>query len=473
MVYTPIGDLSVSIGDIIIDSRKTVPGSLFIAIKGYTTDGHLYIDQAIERGAVAVLCDVFPQAIQPGITYIQVDNTKYCAGIIAHTFFEKPSTKLNLIGVTGTNGKTTVAFMLYRLFSLLGHSCGLLSTVEYRVGERIIPAARTTPDPVSLSRYLAEMLASGCTYAFMEVSSHAIDQERISGLEFAGAIFTNLTQDHLDYHKTMEAYRDVKKSWFDSLRSDAIAISNADDRNGSYMLQNTQAIKRYYGLRTMADYKIRLMSNGLGGLHLLVDGTEIHSRLRGKFNASNLAAVYAMAAELNQDRDEILRGLSLLKPVKGRFETVGVEGKNVWGIIDYAHTPDALLNILDNILRMKEPSSKVITVTGCGGDRDRTKRPLMARIAFEKSDLFIMTSDNPRTEDPQRIIQDMMEGIKSCDRDAVMVVLDRKEAIKIAAKMARPGDVVLIAGKGHEMYQEIHGKKIPFDEVEIFKNALK
>ncbi len=471
--YRIVGPKELCVYDLCIDSRNAKAGSLFIAIEGYATDGHLYIDDAIDQGAVAVLCSKLPKFQKKGICYIQVDNTKYCAGIVAHTFFERPSSKLCLVGVTGTNGKTTTAYMLYQLWAMLGYRCGLLSTVEYSTGIKVYTSYRTTPDPIQLNSYLYQMVEAGCTHAVMEVSSHAIDQYRISGLEFDGAIFTNLSHDHLDYHKTMANYRDVKKSWFDGLPERTIALANLDDRHGAYMLQNTKAAKRYFALNAPADYRAVILSNAMDGLQLLISGQPVYLQLRAKYNAYNVLAVYAMAKELGEKTSDLLNTLSLLKPVKGRFETISVKGKKIWGIIDYAHTPDALKNILENIKKMKPKNTNLITVTGCGGDRDRTKRPQMAQIAFALSDLLILTSDNPRTEDPKQIIRDMLEGLEPEEQKKVLCILDRQEAIQKAVDKAKSGDVILIAGKGHEMYQEINGKKHPFDEAEIFKSALK
>ena len=450
-----------------IDSRKSKPGSLFIAIKGVAFDGHQFINKAIEAGAVAVVHEESSLDKEEGIVYVQVENSAAAASLIAHNFFDQPSEKVKLVGVTGTNGKTTIATLLYKLFTSLGYKCGLLSTVENHIGERMIPATHTTPDAISLNTLLKQMVDEDCTHVFMEASSHAIHQHRVTGLHFAGGIFSNITHDHLDYHKSFDEYIRVKKSFFDGLPSSAFAISNADDKRGTVMLQNTSAKRYYYSLKTVADFKGKILDNSLTGLVMVVNDQEVHFRLIGEFNAYNLLAVFGAAICLAEDKQEVLRNLSMLTGAEGRFDYM-VSGKDkVIAIVDYAHTPDALLNVLATIRKLKRGFEKIITVVGCGGDRDKTKRPIMAEVACEHSDKVIFTSDNPRSEDPAQIIKDMEAGVGAAAKRKYISIVDRKEAIKTAISLADKGDIVLIAGKGHEKYQEIKGVKNHFDDKEV------
>jgi len=457
----------LEINDVQIDSRKIKSGSLFIAVKGVAFDGHQFIDKAIEAGAVAV---VFQESFierKEGVVCVEVENSAAAAGLIAHNFFGQPSEKMKLVGVTGTNGKTTIATLLYKLFTSLGYKCGLLSTVENYIGDKIVAATHTTPDAISLNALLKQMLEADCTHVFMEASSHAIHQHRITGLHFTGGIFSNITHDHLDYHKNFEEYIRVKKSFFDGLPSTAFAISNADDKRGTVMLQNTNAKKYYYGLRTVADFKGKILDNSLTGLVMVVNDQEVHFRLIGEFNAYNLLAVYGTAVCLEEDKQEVLRNLSMLTGAEGRFDYLLSTQDKVIAIVDYAHTPDALLNVLATIRKLKKGFEKVITVVGCGGDRDKTKRPIMAEVACEHSDKVIFTSDNPRSEDPAQIIKDMEAGVGAAARRKYISIVDRKEAIKTAISLAGKEDIILVAGKGHEKYQEIKGVKNHFDDKEV------
>ena len=457
----------MEINDVQIDSRKIKSGTLFIAVKGVAFDGHQFIDKAIEAGAVAV---VFQESFierKEGVVCVEVENSAAAAGLIAHNFFGQPSEKMKLVGVTGTNGKTTIATLLYKLFTSLGYKCGLLSTVENYIGDKIVAATHTTPDAISLNALLKQMLEADCTHVFMEASSHAIHQHRITGLNFAGGIFSNITHDHLDYHKNFEEYIRVKKSFFDELPSSAFAISNADDKRGTVMLQNTNAKKYYYSLRTVADFKGKILDNSLTGLVMVVNDQEVHFRLIGEFNAYNLLAVYGTAVCLDEDKQEVLRNLSMLTGAEGRFDYLLSKQDKVIAIVDYAHTPDALLNVLATIRKLKKGFEKVITVVGCGGDRDKTKRPIMAEVACEHSDKVIFTSDNPRSEDPAQIIKDMEAGVGAAARRKYISIVDRKEAIKTAISLASKEDIILVAGKGHEKYQEIKGVKNHFDDKEV------
>jgi len=457
----------LEINDVQIDSRKSIPGSLFIAIKGVAFDGHQFINKAIEAGAVAVVHEESSLDKEEGIVYVQVENSAAAASLIAHNFFDQPSEKVKLVGVTGTNGKTTIATLLYKLFTSLGYKCGLLSTVENHIGERMIPATHTTPDAISLNTLLKQMVDEDCTHVFMEASSHAIHQHRVTGLRFAGGIFSNITHDHLDYHKSFDEYIRVKKSFFDGLPSSAFAISNADDKRGTVMLQNTSAKRYYYSLKTVADFKGKILDNSLTGLVMVVNDQEVHFRLIGEFNAYNLLAVFGAAICLAEDKQEVLRNLSMLTGAEGRFDYM-VSGKDkVIAIVDYAHTPDALLNVLATIRKLKRGFEKIITVVGCGGDRDKTKRPVMAEVACEHSDKVIFTSDNPRSEDPAQIIKDMEAGVGAAAKRKYISIVDRKEAIKTAISLADKEDIVLVAGKGHEKYQEIKGVKNHFDDKEV------
>jgi len=466
------GSTDVEVNDIQIDSRKIKPGNLFVATKGVVTDGHLFIENAVKSGAAAVIYEEMPGKINEAVTYVQVENSLAAAGYMAHNFFGRPSEKMKLVGVTGTNGKTTIATLLYKLFAVLGYKCGLLSTVENYIGDRKVPATHTTPDAVSLNAFLKQMLDDGCTHVFMESSSHAIHQHRITGLHFTGAIFSNITHDHLDYHQTFDEYIRVKKSFFDGLSSDAFAISNLDDKRGEVMLQNTNAKKYFYSLRTLADFKGKILENGLTGLVMTVNDQEVHFRLIGEFNAYNLLAVFGTAICLGEDRQEVLRYLSVLTGAEGRFEYMISTKEKIIGIVDYAHTPDALLNVLATIKKLKKGYEQIITVVGCGGDRDKTKRPIMGEVACEHSDKVIFTSDNPRSEDPLEILKDMEKGLGSAAKRKLISVPDRKEAIKIAVSLAKPDDIILVAGKGHEKYQEIKGVKYDFDDKEVLREMF-
>lgn len=461
------GSTDVPVSGLRIDSRKVGAGDLFIAIKGVTADGHQYIDSVIEKGAVAVVCEVMPASLKEGVTYVLVENSNEAAGLIAHSFYGQPSEKVKLVGVTGTNGKTTIATLLFKLFAGLGYKCGLLSTVENHIGDEVIPATHTTPDAISLNELLNKMVEAGCTHVFMETSSHAIHQHRIAGLRYAVGLFSNITHDHLDYHKTFDEYIRVKKAFFDGLPSDAYAISNADDKRGAVMLQNTPAHKYFYSLRTMAEFKGKILENGLTGLVMTVNDQEVHFRLIGEFNAYNLLAVYGAAVCLGEDKFEVLRVLSELTGAEGRFDYIVSPNDKVIGIVDYAHTPDALLNVLATIKGLRKGHEQIISVVGCGGDRDKTKRPEMAEVACEYSDRVIFTSDNPRSEDPEQILRDMEAGLNTAAKRKYIAIVDRKEAIKAAISMAAPGDILLIAGKGHEKYQEIKGVKHPFDDKQV------
>lgn len=466
------GNTDVNIHDVQIDSRKVKPGSLFIAVKGVVMDGHQYIDRAVELGAAAIVCEQVPSAQKAGVTYVQVKNSSEAAGEIAHNFYDQPSHQLKLVGVTGTNGKTTVATLLYKLFDCLGYTCGLVSTVENVIDGKVIPSTHTTPDPVSLNALLRQMVNAGCTHAFMEVSSHAVHQNRVGGLEFAGALFTNITHDHLDYHGTFDEYIKAKKGFFDELSSSAFAISNADDKRGMVMLQNTAAKKYTYSLRTVADFKGKILENGLSGLVMTVNDQEVHFRLIGEFNAYNLLAVYGAAVCLGEDKNQVLQCLSNTTGAEGRFDYTISTKDRVIGIVDYAHTPDALENVLATIKKLKKGHEQVITVVGCGGDRDKTKRPVMGEVACEHSDKVIFTSDNPRSEDPLAILNDMEQGLNTAAKRKYIAIADRKQAIKTAVSMAQPEDILLIAGKGHEKYQEINGVKHHFDDKEVLNEMF-
>jgi UDP-N-acetylmuramoyl-L-alanyl-D-glutamate--2,6-diaminopimelate ligase len=466
------GDLAREVQDVQTDSRKAGAASLFIAQKGTHTDSHQYIPQVTAAGAIAVVCEVLPSALADGVTYIQVEDSTVAAGYIAHNFYGQPSERLKLVGVTGTNGKTTIATLLYKLFSALGHKCGLLSTVQNHIGERIVEATHTTPDTIQLNKLLRDMVDEGCVYAFMETSSHAIHQHRIAGLQYAGGLFSNITHDHLDYHKTFDEYIRVKKAFFDGLPSDSFAISNADDKRGGVMLQNTHAKKYFYSLKTVADFKGKILENNLTGLVMTVNDQEVHFRLIGEFNAYNLLAVYGAAICLGQDKGEVLRALSSLTGAEGRFDYIMSPVERIIGIVDYAHTPDALINVLTTIQKLRKGHEQIITVVGCGGDRDKTKRPVMAAAACEYSDRAIFTSDNPRSEDPEQILLEMEAGLNTAARRKYSKIADRKEAIRMALNLAKPDDIVLIAGKGHEKYQEIKGVKHPFDDKQILLEMI-
>ncbi|HEU4575969.1 MAG TPA: UDP-N-acetylmuramoyl-L-alanyl-D-glutamate--2,6-diaminopimelate ligase [Chitinophagaceae bacterium] len=471
-IRSVVGSTQLDIKDLQTDSRSVTKGSVFVAVKGVATDGHQFIEKAIQSGAVAIVCEKLPATLQQQVSYVEVEDSAAAAGYMAHNFFGQPSEKLKLVGVTGTNGKTTIATLLYKLFAALGYKSGLISTVQNHVGDKVLPATHTTPDPVRLNALLAEMVAAGCTHVFMEVSSHAIHQHRIAGLRFAGGLFSNITHDHLDYHKTFDEYIRVKKSFFDGLSSDAFAISNADDKRGLVMLQNTNARKYFYSLRTMAEFKGKILENSLTGLVMAVNDQEVHFRLIGEFNAYNLLAVYGAAICLGEDKLEVLRCLSVLTGAEGRFDFIVSPEQKVIAIVDYAHTPDALLNVLATIRKLRKGHEQIITVVGCGGDRDKTKRPLMAEVACEHSDKAIFTSDNPRSEDPAEIIKDMEAGLGTAAKRKYISIVERREAIKAAISLAKQDDIVLIAGKGHEKYQEIKGVKNHFDDKEVVKEMF-
>lgn len=465
------GDDGVDITGVNINSRLIEKGHLFVAMKGTQVDGHRFIANAVESGAVAVLCEDMPAEPAEGVTYVQVESTEDAVGKVATMFYGEPSKKLKLVGVTGTNGKTTIATLLYNMFTKLGHKCGLLSTVCNYIVDEKIPADHTTPDPIELNSLLARMVDAGCEYAFMECSSHAIAQKRIGGLHFAGGLFTNLTRDHLDYHKTFENYRDAKKAFFDELPKTAFAITNADDKNGMVMVQNTKAVVKTYSTRTMADFKGRLLECHFEGMYLEIDGREVGVQFIGKFNLSNLLAVYGAAVMLGQKPEDILLVLSTLHSVNGRLEPIR-SPEGFTAIVDYAHTPDALKNVLNAIHEVLNGRGNVITVCGAGGNRDKGKRPLMAQEAVAQSDRVIITSDNPRFEEPQDIINDMLAGLNAQQMKKVISIADRREAIRTACMMANKGDVVLIAGKGHEDYQEIKGVKHHFDDHEVVREFI-
>lgn len=466
------GATDIAVTGISIDSRTVEPGYVFVALKGVAVDGHQFIDKAIQSGALAIVCETLPGNIAQGITYVQVENSAAAAGTMAHNFYGRPSSQVKLVGVTGTNGKTTVATLLYQLFSGLGYKSGLLSTVQNHIGNKVITATHTTPDAVQLNQLLAQMVDEGCAYVFMEVSSHAIDQHRIEGLEFAGGIFTNISHDHLDYHKTFDEYIRVKKQFFDGLPKSAFAITNIDDKRGTVMVQNTTATVKTYSLKAVSDFKGRILDNSIMGLHMLVDEQEVHFRLIGSFNAHNLLAVYGAAICLGQDKYEVLQTLSTLSGAEGRFEYTISPNEKVLAIIDYAHTPDALLNVLATIKKLKKGFEQVITVAGCGGNRDKTKRPVMAEVACEYSDRVILTSDNPRFEDAAEIIRDMEAGVPAGAKRKCISITDRREAIKTAVSLANKEDIILVAGKGHEKYQEINGIKHHFDDKEVVQEIF-
>ncbi len=462
------GSTNKEVNDVQIDSRKVTAGSLFIAIRGAVSDGHSFIDTAIEHGATIVVCEEMPVMLLENITYLKASNTQEAAAYIAHNFYGEPSNKIKLVGVTGTNGKTTIATVLFKLFSKLNYTCGLISTVQNQIGNEVLPSTHTTPDAISLNALLKRMLDEGCTHVFMECSSHAIHQHRITGLQFTGALFSNITHDHLDYHKTFDEYIRVKKSFFDHLPSSAFAISNLDDKRGAVMLQNTAAQKYYYSLKNLADFKGKILENALTGLIMTVNEKEVHFRLIGEFNAYNLLAVYGAAICLGENRDEVLRVLSALQGAEGRFDYI-VSHNNIIGIVDYAHTPDALENVLSTIKKLRKGYEQVITVVGCGGDRDKTKRPVMAQVACELSDKVILTSDNPRSENPENIINDMKQGLNSAAKRKSQAIIDRKGAIQTAVEIANKEDIILVAGKGHEKYQDIKGVKYSFDDKAVLK----
>ncbi len=465
------GSTAAEVRNLQLDSRKVTKGDCFIAIKGTLSDGHSFIGKCIEQGASTIVCEELPIEFAPHVTYVQVVDTHRALGQMASAFYGHPSKQLTVVGVTGTNGKTSTVTLLFRLFRKLGKNVGLLSTVQNQINETVIPSTHTTPDAVNLNKLMKQMVDAGCSYCFMEVSSHAVDQHRIEGLQFAGAVFTNITHDHLDYHKTFENYLKAKKKFFDGLPSTAFALTNADDRNGNIMLQNTRAHKYTYALRSAADYKVKVIENSVTGLMLDLNGQELHTRLIGEFNAYNLTAVYATAHLLGVDKMECLTILSALAPPEGRFDQV-VSGKDkIVGIIDYAHTPDALKNVLQTINAIRQGYEDIITVVGCGGDRDAAKRPVMAEIACRFSQQVVLTSDNPRSEEPDEILKQMNAGVSVADRKKVLTITDRKEAIRTAVRLAKKRDIILLAGKGHEKYQEIKGVKYDFDDKAVL-NAI-
>lgn len=465
------GDVNQHVEAIHFDSRKVVPGSVFVAVKGRATDGHKFIDMAVDRGAIGVVIEDPLERDIPGVCVVTVPQAAEALALLACTFYDHPSRKLTMVGVTGTNGKTTIATLLYRLFTGLGYSCGLLSTVENRIGDKVEVAGYTTPDAVAVQEALSRMVRAGCTHAFMEVSSHALDQHRVDGIEWDGAIFTNLTHDHLDYHGDFASYISSKKKLFDGLSAQAFALLNADDRHAEVMVQNTVAKVSNYSLTKMTDFRARVIENRIDGLHLDMNGTPLHVRLVGKFNASNLLAIYGAALLLGEDRERVLTGLSTLQPAEGRFDLV-TGRKQVFAVVDYAHTPDALHNVLSTLTQVRQTGSRILCVVGCGGDRDRTKRPEMARIAATTADQTILTSDNPRTESPEAILDEMWAGVPADKKDDVLRITDRKEAIRTAVALAKPGDILLVAGKGHEKYQEINGHRYPFDDKKVLAEAL-
>jgi len=465
-----VGTTNLTVDEIVFDSRLAKAGCAFVAVRGATHDGHAFIADVTAKGCQIVICEELPELVED-VNYIVVDNSARALGIMAANFFDNPSHKLDLVGVTGTNGKTTTTTLLHQLFTKLGYKVGLLSTVVNMIGDEDIPATHTTPNPVALNRLLAEMVDAGCAYCFMEVSSHAVHQHRIAGLRFKGAVFTNITHDHLDYHGTFKEYLNAKKAFFDNLSPGSFALTNSDDKNGLVMLQNSKATTYKYGLRSIADYKAKVLENQFNGLVLLIDGTEVWTKLIGDFNAYNLLAVYGVSRLLDQDRLEVLTALSQLGSVNGRFEyTISPTG--ITAIVDYAHTPDALENVLKTIANIRTGNEQVLVVVGCGGDRDRTKRPKMAEIACDFANRVVLTSDNPRSEDPNEIIAEMMTGVGGHHYKKTLSIVDRKEAIKTAISLADSGDIILVAGKGHETYQEIKGVKHDFDDKAIVKELF-
>jgi UDP-N-acetylmuramoyl-L-alanyl-D-glutamate--2,6-diaminopimelate ligase len=466
-----VGSTNTAIEKITFDSREVVAFTAFVAIKGTQVDGHAYIAKAIDSGASTIICEDLPEVQKEGVTYVRVTNASEALAIMAANFFDHPSKQLKLIGITGTNGKTSVATLLFRLYRSLGYKCGMLSTVETRIGQKVIPSTHTTPDAVRINELLAEMVAERVTHCFMEVSSHSVVQERVTGLHFVAGVFTNITHDHLDYHGTFAEYIKAKKRFFDQLPAGAIGLVNADDTHSAVMLQNTKATKRSYAVRSMADHRARIVENQLSGLHLSIDGHDLYSRLIGEFNASNLLAVYTTAILLGEKPLDVLTTLSDLEPPRGRFQIVR-SSTGVIGVIDYAHTPDALKNVLATLNEILGGREQIISVVGCGGDRDRAKRPVMAHIAAELSGSLVLTSDNPRSEDPMDILNEMRTGLTASDLQRTWVNPDRREAIRQAVGMAKPGSVVLLAGKGHETYQEIKGVKHDFDDVAVLKETL-
>ncbi len=465
------GSTEVNINSLCFDSRKAGKDDVFVAIKGTLVDGHSYITKTVEQGATVIVCEVLPEMLEEHITYVEVKNSAEALSIMAANFYDNPSKKLNLIGVTGTNGKTTIATLLYNLFSQLGYKSGLLSTIENRIGDKVIKATHTTGDALQLNENLSKMLKQGCTHCFMEVSSHALAQKRTAGFEFAGALFTNISHDHLDYHKTFDAYIAAKKLLFDGLPKTAFALVNTDDKRGRIMLQNTKATKSSYSLKSASEFKGKIISNSLNGLEMSIDNRTVWFKLFGDFNAYNLLSVYGTALLMGEQPEEVLTVLSNIDPVPGRMDVVPNMAK-VTAIVDYAHTPDALKNVLETIAGLRTGNESVITVVGCGGDRDKDKRPLMGAIASEMSDKIIFTSDNPRSEDPNIIIDEMKLGVSASNKRKVLAMANREEAIKTACLLASPKDIILVAGKGHEDYQEINGERLPFDDRKVLNEML-
>jgi len=466
-----VGHTNRDISALSFDSRQVLANSIFFAIKGSLSDGHIYIDQTIKAGATVVICEVMPEKLQEDITYIEVADSHIALGKMAANFYGNPSSKIKLIGITGTNGKTTIATLLFKLYRELGYQVGLISTVQNQIDDEIIPATHTTPNPIALNELLNQMVNARCVYCFMEVSSHAVSQHRIEGLHFTGGVFSNLSHDHLDFHKTFDNYLKAKKAFFDVLPKTAFALVNADDKNGPVMLQNTKAQKKTYAIKQMADFKARIIENRFSGLNLDVDQVDVFFKLVGSFNAYNLLAVYGTAMLLGEEKLNVLTLLSSLTGAEGRFDYVS-NNQNIIGIVDYAHTPDAVQNVLSTIQDIRKGTEQVITIIGCGGDRDKTKRPIMAQVACDWSDKVILTSDNPRTEDPQAIVQEMEVGVSPTNRRKTLTIVDRKEAIKTACHLAKPGDIILLAGKGHEKYQEINGVRYHFDDKEVLMEQL-
>jgi len=466
-----VGITNREVSALTFDSRQVVKDSVFFAIKGSLSDGHAYIDQTIDVGAVVVICEEMPQTFEDHVTYIQVEDSHVVLGKMAANFYGHPSSKLKLIGITGTNGKTTIATLLFKLFRELGYKVGLISTVQNQINDEVIPATHTTPNPIALNELLNQMADTGCDFCFMEVSSHAVAQHRIEGLDFAGGVFSNLTHDHLDFHKTFDNYLKAKKGFFDVLPRTAFALVNTDDKNGAVMLQNTKALKKTYALKQLADFKAKIIENRFSGLNLEIDHVDVFFKLVGSFNAYNLLAVYGTAIMLGEDKFNVLTLLSNLTGAEGRFDYVSNK-QQIIGIVDYAHTPDAVQNVLSTIQDIRKGTEQVITIIGCGGDRDKTKRPIMAQVACDWSDKVILTSDNPRTENPQTIVEEMEVGVSPSNKRKTLTIVDRKEAIKTACHLAKPGDIILLAGKGHEKYQEINGVRYHFDDKEILMEQL-
>lgn len=466
-----VGNTHLAVERICFDSRLADKMSAFIAVRGSQTDGHLFINKAVEQGSLVIICEELPSDLKDGVTYVKVSDSAKALGVIASNFYDNPSEKLHLVGVTGTNGKTTVVTLLYQLFKALGYKVGMLSTVVNRIANKETPATHTTPDPIQLNKLLAQMVSEGCQYCFMEVSSHAIHQGRISGLNFKGGLFTNITHDHLDYHKTFDEYIKAKKGFFDVLSANAFSLVNVDDAHAGIMLQNSKSKHYSYALQRDADFKAKILENHFQGLNLSIDDKDVWTKLIGRFNAYNLLCAYATAILLGQDKLEVLTMISNLNPPSGRFQYVRTES-GITGIVDYAHTPDALKNVLSTIADIRGGIEKVITVVGCGGDRDKAKRPIMAAIACQQSDKVILTSDNPRSEDPAQIIKEMESGVEKTHQKKTLSIADRREAIKAAASMAEPGDIILVAGKGHETYQEIKGERFDFDDMKTLTEML-